>query len=129
MSVRAYLSTAFACPYEGEIDQFEKTATHFLGEVDGQPVATGRLRHLEEGWVKVERIAVRPRWRGRGYAKEIVAFMLDHARAQGARKFKMHAQVYLEDFYREFGFEREGLSVGAILDEEDIRAAGAAQAG
>jgi predicted GNAT family N-acyltransferase len=94
--------------WEGEIDEFEKTATHFLGEVGGQPVATGRLRHLEDGWVKVERIAVRPRWRGQGYAKEIVAFMLDHAQAKGTGKFKMHAQVYLEDFYREFGFVREG---------------------
>ncbi len=94
--------------WEGEIDEFEKTATHFLGEVAGQPVATGRLRHLEDGWVKVERIAVRPRWRGRGFAGEMVTFLMDFARARGARKFKMHAQVYLEDFYREFGFRREG---------------------
>ncbi len=99
--------------WEGEIDAFEKTATHFLGEVGGQPVATGRLRHLEDGWVKVERIAVRARWRGRGFAKEIVAFMLDHAKDAGAQKFKMHAQVYLEDFYGEFGFRREG----GIFDE------------
>ena len=94
--------------WEGEIDEFEKTSTHILGEVDGQPVATGRLRHLEDGWVKVERIAVRPRWRGKGYAKEIVAFMLDQATAGGAGKFRMHAQVYLEDFYGGFGFRREG---------------------
>lgn len=99
--------------WEGEIDEFEKTATHILGEVGGQPVATGRLRHLDDGWVKVERIAVRPRWRGEGYAKEIVAFMLDHALAKGAKKFKMHAQVYLEEFYKEFGFRREG----GIFDE------------
>lgn len=94
--------------WEGEIDEFEKSATHILGEVQGQPVATGRLRFFDDGWVKVERIAVRPRWRGRGYAKEIVIFMLEHARERGAKKFKMHAQVYLEDFYREFGFRREG---------------------
>ena len=94
--------------WEGEIDEFEKTATHFLGEVGGQPVATGRLRHLEDGWVKVERIAVRPRWRGEGYAKEIVTFMLEHAVGKGAKKFKMHAQVHLEEFYQEFGFRREG---------------------
>jgi len=94
--------------WEDEIDEFEKTATHFLGEVDGQPVAAGRLRNLKDGWVKVERIAVRPGWRGRGFAQEMVAFLMDFALAQGARKFKMHAQVYLEDFYREFGFRREG---------------------
>ncbi len=99
--------------WEGEIDEFEKTATHFLGEVGGQPVAAGRLRHLEDGWVKVERIAVRPRWRGKGYAKEMVAFLMDHALDAGAKKFKMHAQVYLEDFYREFGFHREG----GVFDE------------
>ena len=99
--------------WEGEIDEFEKTATHFLGEVGGQPVATGRLRFFEDGWVKVERIAVRPRRRGKGYAREIVAFMLDHATAQGAKKFKMHAQVYLEEFYTGFGFRREG----PIFDE------------
>ena len=29
--------------WDGEIDEFERTATHFLGEVDGQPVATGRF--------------------------------------------------------------------------------------
>ena len=33
--------------WEGEIDEFEKTATHFLGEVSGQPVAAGRA----PGWV------------------------------------------------------------------------------
>jgi predicted GNAT family N-acyltransferase len=99
--------------WEGEIDEFEKTATHFLGEVGGQPVATGRLRHLADGLVKVERIAVRARWRGKGLAKEIVTFMMDHALERGAKKFKMHAQVYLEDFYREFGFHREG----GVFDE------------
>jgi len=99
--------------WEGEIDEFEKSATHFLGEVDGQPVAAGRLRFFDDEWVKVERIAVRSRWRGRGFAKEIVAFMLAHARDKGAKKFKMHAQVYLDDFYSEFGFRREG----AVFDE------------
>jgi predicted GNAT family N-acyltransferase len=94
--------------WEGEIDRFEDAATHFLGEADGQPVATGRLRHLDGGWVKLERIAVRARWRGRGYARDMVNFMLGHALERGAAKFKLHAQVYLEDFYRGFGFRREG---------------------
>jgi predicted GNAT family N-acyltransferase len=94
--------------WEGEIDEFEKTATHILGEVGGQPVATGRLRFFEDGWVKVERISVRPGWRGRGLAKDNVTFKLDHAVARGAGKFKMHAQVHLEEFYQGFGFRREG---------------------
>ena len=99
--------------WEGEIDQYEDQSLHVLGEVDGQPIATGRLRTLADGWTKLERIAVRPRWRGLGIAKGMVEFLLAEAAKQGADRLKMHAQVYLEDFYRQFGFRREG----AIFDE------------
>lgn len=94
--------------WEGEIDGFEQEAVHVLGEVEGQPVASGRLRLLDDGWAKLERIAVRPRWRGRGIARQMVRFLLDEGTRRGASRFKLHAQVYLEDFYAEFGFIREG---------------------
>jgi len=94
--------------WEGEIDEFEAEAVHFLGEVAGQPVATGRLRILGDGRAKIERIAVRPAWRGQGYAQKMVHFVLDHAAAQGARRYLMHAQVHLQKFYEDFGFHREG---------------------
>ncbi len=94
--------------WDGEIDGFEETAIHVLGETDGQPVASGRLRLLVGGWAKLERIAVRPRWRGRGIAHRMVAFLLDEGARRGAVRFKLHAQVYLEDFYQEFGFVKEG---------------------
>jgi predicted GNAT family N-acyltransferase len=94
--------------WEGEIDEFEDGAFHVLGEEDGQPVAAGRLRELDGGWWKIERVAVRAKWRGRGYARAVMEFILDHARTRGAKRFKLHAQVYLEKFYEEFGFETEG---------------------
>ncbi len=94
--------------WEGEIDEFETEAIHFLGEVGGQPVATGRLRVLADGRGKVERIAVRPAWRGLGHARDMVRFVLDHGAALGVRRYVMHAQVYLQKFYEDFGFCREG---------------------
>ncbi len=94
--------------WEGEIDRFEDESLHVLGEVEGQPVATGRLRALPDGWFKLERIAVRQRWRGRGIAKGMVEFLLQEAAKLGAVRMKMHAQVYLEEFYTQFGFRREG---------------------
>jgi len=94
--------------WEGEIDAFEDESIHFLGEVAGQPVATGRLRFLDGGRAKVERIAVRPAWRGRGYARQMVRQVLEHAAGQGAQSLVMHAQVHLEKFYTEFGFGRQG---------------------
>jgi predicted GNAT family N-acyltransferase len=94
--------------WEGEIDEFEDASIHVLGEVEGQPVASGRLRLFPEGWAKLERIAVRPRWRGQGHARGMVKFLMEEASRRGATRQKMHAQVYLEKFYEEFGFLREG---------------------
>ena len=65
--------------WEGEIDAYEKESIHFLGEYEGEPIAAGRLRELEDGWWKVERIAVRPKWRGRGFARDMVEFLMKHA--------------------------------------------------
>jgi len=94
--------------WDDEFDRFEDCAVHFLGEIDGEPVATGRWRRLEDGRTKIERIAVRSRWRGHGYGREVVRYVLAHARAAGAKQLMMHAQTHLEPFYREFGFRREG---------------------
>jgi predicted GNAT family N-acyltransferase len=93
--------------YDGEIDAYEETAVHVLGEIDGEPVAAGRLRFLDDR-AKLERIAVRPRWRGRGYGRGMVAFLLDEARRRGYRSFTMHAQAHLVDYYRQQGFEPVG---------------------
>ena len=94
--------------WEGEFDEHEDAAVHVLGEVGGQPAAAGRLRLLPDGGAKLERIAVRPRWRGRGLAHAVVRFLLDEAARRGATRLKLHAQVYLEDFYAGYGFVREG---------------------
>ena len=80
--------------WEGEIDEFETEAVHFLGEVAGQPVATGRLRSLGDGRAKIERIAVRPAWRGQGYAQKMMHFVLDHAAARGLRvDYQVHGDA------------------------------------
>lgn len=99
--------------WEGEFDAYERTSVHVLGEVDGQPVAAGRLRLLPDGWAKIERVAVRPRWRGQGLGRAVVIFLLEEAQRRGVRRFRLHAQTYLEEFYAGYGFVREG----AVFDE------------
>ncbi len=94
--------------WHGEFDEFEDESVHVLGEVDGEPAAAGRLRFLDEGWAKLERIAVRPAWRGRGLARAVVEFLLAEAEARGVTRCKLHAQTYLEDFYAAYGFARSG---------------------
>ena len=94
--------------WEGEIDEFEAESIHFLGECDGQPIAAGRLRILPGAVAKIERVAVRKAWRGQGYARQMVQAIMAEAGRRKVVKFKLHAQVYLENFYASFGFQRQG---------------------
>jgi predicted GNAT family N-acyltransferase len=99
--------------WEGEIDEYEDSCVHVLGEAGGQPVAAGRLRFMDDGRCKIERVAVRPAWRAQGIARAMVSFLLEEAVGRGYNEFLLHAQVYLEEFYKGFGFHRKG----AIFNE------------
>ena len=99
--------------WSDEFDAADADAIHVLGECDGQPVVSGRLCLLDGGWAKLGRIAVREQWRGRGFAHGMVGVLLQEARRLGAARLKLHAQVYLEDFYAGYDFKREG----GVFDE------------
>jgi len=95
------------CPYTIEVDGLDLSAIHFLGTVDDEPVATARIR-LFKDYVKIERLAVREAYRGKGMGKELFAFILNHIEETGYRKMVLHAQAYLLKFYEDFGFEKQG---------------------
>lgn len=94
-------------PYSIEMDEHEYSALHILGEIESEPVASGRLRFFDE-WAKLERIAVRQQYRNHGYGHQLIEFMLHVARQRGYRKYKLHAQAYLCDYYAKHGFTVQG---------------------
>jgi predicted GNAT family N-acyltransferase len=93
--------------YEEEVDGQDYVATHFLGTIDGEPVAAARMRVFKD-CVKIERLAVRTAYRGQGIGKNLLTFVLRHAEEMGYAKIKLHAQAYLLKFYEKFGFVRHG---------------------
>ena len=93
--------------YEIEHDAYDLSATHILGEMDGEPFAAGRIRALGE-YAKLERVAVRKAYRRKNLGHELTEFMISVAKEQGFQKYKVHAQVYLAQFYRKHGFEIVG---------------------
>lgn len=108
-----------ACPPEEEWDAFDIEAAHLLGVLHDEPVATARWRTVEtaEGpTAKLERFAVLASHRGRGLGRGLVAQTLADAEAAGHRRFAMHAQAHLADFYTSMGFQR----VGSEFDEVGI---------
>jgi predicted GNAT family N-acyltransferase len=96
-----------AVPEELEFDGFEKTSTHFLLHVDGQPAATGRLR-IVDGCAKLERIAVLREHRGRGHGLAITRAMMDAGREAGSDRLVLDAQLVAVGFYEKLGFRRFG---------------------
>ncbi len=101
--------------YDEEIDGLEGESVHVLAEWEGEPVAAARLR-FPEGWAKLERIAVRRAWRGRGLGHGLVEFLLAEARRRGHRRFRLHAQAHLTGYYARHGF----VVAGDRFDEAGI---------
>lgn len=109
-----------SCPPEEEWDAYDETSRHFLGVVDGQAAATARWRTVPYAGrlvAKLERVAVLPDFRGRGYGRQLVAALIDDAHRAGFDTCVLHAQAHLEEFYRSFGFE----TVGEPFYEAGIR--------
>ncbi|NBC17037.1 MAG: GNAT family N-acetyltransferase [Bacteroidetes bacterium] len=107
------------CPPEDEWDAYDATSRHLLGWAGDTPVATARWRTVpydEALAAKLERFAVLPDYRGRGYGRALVAFALDDARRAGFTTFILHAQAHLEAFYADFGFE----TVSGVFEEASI---------
>ncbi len=94
-------------PYTIEHDEHDFSATHILGEIDGEPFAAGRIRTVGE-YAKLERVAIRKAYRGRSLGHKLTEFMLSVAKEQGFKQFKVHAQSYLKDFYKKHGFKIAG---------------------
>ncbi|MBN1560674.1 GNAT family N-acetyltransferase [candidate division KSB1 bacterium] len=103
------------CRYAEEIDEHEHSCIHILGELDGEPIAAARLR-FPGPYAKLERIAVRQEWRGRGVGHQLVDYMIEESVKRGYTTFKMHAQAQLVDYYAAHGFVRHG----DIFDEAGI---------
>ena len=93
--------------YTIERDEYDFSATHILGEMDGEPFAAGRIRTVGE-YAKLERVAIRKAYRGKNFGHKLTNFMISVATEQGFKKFKVHAQSYLVNFYKKHDFKIVG---------------------
>ena len=113
-----------ACAPEDEWDAYDapdargRAVHHLLGTVDGAPAAAARWRPVATGggYAKLERFAVLPAFRGRGYGRTMIQHAMAEAQAAGYERLVLHAQAYLVELYRQLGFE----AVGEPFDEAGI---------
>ncbi|MGY6521415.1 MAG: GNAT family N-acetyltransferase [Mongoliitalea sp.] len=101
-----------------EYDEFEKSSTHFLANMDDAPAGTARWRYTDKG-VKLERFAVLKEMRRKGIGLALVKAVLEDIAAQPEAKGKklyMHAQLDAIPLYAKFGFKQ----VGELFEECSI---------
>lgn len=90
------------CPYDEEFDGNDFCATHMIGWVNGEPVACLRIRYFG-GFAKVERLAVRAKFRKSRIAFKMIRTAFNHCLKKGFTKILGHARDELIPLYKMFG--------------------------
>jgi len=92
-----------ASPYE-DLDGHDQAALHLLLRIDGTLVGCLRLI-VEEGRVRIGRLAIARRYRGRGLARQMMAEAFARiGRDHPPCPIAISAQSYLVPFYAGLGF-------------------------
>jgi predicted GNAT family N-acyltransferase len=99
-----------------EMDGEDEDARHVVAYDGDDPVGTARLRSLEPGLAKIERVAVRDAYRDRGVGRVLMAAIEDVAREEGHDAAVLHAQTRVEEFYRKLGYA----TVSDVFEEAGI---------
>jgi len=87
-----------------EIDAHEKEAIYFLAEIQGTACATGRFRPYKQ-FLKFERIATLPEFRGKGIAKALMSTMQEVGHKEYPHHLQvMNAQADAIPFYEKLGW-------------------------
>ena len=106
------------CPYEEEYDGNDFTSTHILGFVEGQPAAVLRIRYFAD-FVKIERLAVLPRFRGSRIAFAVVEHAFNLVRRKGYRTAYGHAQKKIVGFWSRFGFKPMAKNTTLVFSDHE----------
>ncbi|WP_432357744.1 GNAT family N-acetyltransferase [Sporosarcina sp. UB5] len=91
-------------PISLEIDEYDKTAAHFIVYNDEKPIGAGRIREIGPGIGKVERVCVLKELRGKHLGNLIMHELEKYAKLVGMTKVVLNAQSYAVPFYEKLGY-------------------------
>jgi predicted GNAT family N-acyltransferase len=84
----------------------DEAAHHYLMLIGGKAIGTARWRETEKG-IKLERFAVLPGFRNRGFGEVILKEILGDVKGIG-KKIYLHSQAKAVPFYEREGFKKIG---------------------
>lgn len=91
-------------PEHLELDDFDATAIHFIVQTNRETIGAARLRELDSGVGKIERVSIVKEQRGKNLGILIMQHIEQYAREHGWKKLKLNAQVYALPFYEKLGY-------------------------
>ncbi|WP_077324344.1 GNAT family N-acetyltransferase [Virgibacillus siamensis] len=100
------------CPYP-ELDNYDQQAMHYFLKVNNEIAANVRILPAGSKFedVSIGRVLVTEKFRGNGYAKQLMKRSIEFAAAEwNAPKIQIQGQEYLKKFYRELGFKQVSAS-------------------
>ncbi|HHV8703023.1 TPA: GNAT family N-acetyltransferase [Staphylococcus aureus] len=95
-------------PEEIEIDEYESESIHLIEYDNGQPVATARIRPINETTVKIERVSVIKSHRRQGMGRMLMQAIESLAKDEGFYVATMNAQCHAIPFYESLNFKMRG---------------------
>lgn len=104
-------------PADIDVDEYDNSALHVVLYLNEHPVAVLRcLLFKDTGLVKVGRVAVQKRHRGKGLGRELMKFVEQYAQQHYFKTIGLSAQHTAIEFYRTLGYQ----TVGEMYDEDGM---------
>lgn len=95
-----------AIPEEEEIDDKDEESKHYLLNYSDTEIGSARVRYLDDNVAIVERVAILSGYRGYGFGKKLMLFILEDIKnTQQIKIVKLGAQAYAIPFYENLGFQ------------------------
>ena len=99
------------CAPDWIVSDLDKGVTYFILEVGDGCVGCAAIERADDEVCYLERLAVLPRWRGKGYGKTLVNHIENEAASLGAKRLEIaliSEDVELKNWYAQLGFQETG---------------------
>ena len=93
-------------PLNLEIDGLDPISEHVIVRLCDEPIGCARIRINKS--VKLERIAITKKHRGKGFGRRLTKFLVDYCKKKNLNEIRIHSQTYVSDFYKKQGFKIRG---------------------
>lgn len=95
-------------PEEEELDGKDPESVHVLLEKEGKFIGTARIRKIDNGTFKIERVAILKEERGKGHGRFLMESIEKELSSKGVQKIVLNAQIQVRKFYERLGYREEG---------------------